>query len=170
MQFKQFLGAALAVVAVRAQEDNSTSSGNLTTVLAGNSDLTGLVSLLQSSPDIANALSGAQNITLLAPSNDALGALNSSGLLSSSSQQGLIQGLLNYHVLVGVFVSEFNFSRFDFLALMLTPRTHPKLLKRPPSPPLFLTTQPLPMLLVGKSSNAAWLMMKSRSSPGSRTM
>lgn len=105
MQYKQFLGAALAVVAARAQEANSTDAGNLTTVLAGNENLSGLVSLLQSSPDIANALGGASNITLLAPSNDALGALNSSGLLSSSSQEGLIQALLNYHVLVGVFNS-----------------------------------------------------------------
>lgn len=107
MQFKQLLGAALAVVAARAQEDtsNSTSGGNLTTVLAGNENLSGLVSLLESNPDIATALGGASNITLFAPSNDALGALNSSGLLSSSSQEGLIGALLNYHVLVGVFNS-----------------------------------------------------------------
>jgi uncharacterized surface protein with fasciclin (FAS1) repeats len=107
MQYKQFLGAALAVVAARAQEDssNSTGSANLTSVLAGNENLTSLVSLFSASPDIANALGSAQNITLLAPSNDALSALNSSGLLSSSSQQGLVQALLNYHVLVGVFNS-----------------------------------------------------------------
>jgi uncharacterized surface protein with fasciclin (FAS1) repeats len=105
MQYKQFLGAALAVVTARAQEDtsNSTTGGNLTTVLGNNQNLTGLVSLLSSSPDIANALGSAQNITLLAPSNDALSALNSSGLLSSSSQGNLIQALLNYHVLIGVF-------------------------------------------------------------------
>jgi uncharacterized surface protein with fasciclin (FAS1) repeats len=104
MQYKQFLGAALAVVTARAQEANSTA-GNLTTVLAGNENLSALVTLLQASPDIANALGGAQNITLLAPSNDAIGALNSSGVLSSGGQEGLIQALLNYHVLVGVFNS-----------------------------------------------------------------
>lgn len=95
MHSKQFLGAALAVGAARAQ--------NLTSVLAGNSNLTALTTLLSGSPDLAGALSNATNITLLAPSNEALGALNSSGLLSSSSQQGLIQALLNYHVLLGVF-------------------------------------------------------------------
>lgn len=95
MQFKQFLGAALAVGAVKAQ--------NLTSVLAGNSNLTALTTLLSGSPDLAGALSNATNITLLAPSNEALGALNSSGLLSSSGQQGLIAALLNYHVLLGVF-------------------------------------------------------------------
>ena len=104
MQFKQFLGAALAVVTARAQDANSTA-GNLTSVLAGNQNLSALVTLLQASPDIANALGGAQNITLLAPSNDAISALNSSGILSSGGQEGLIQALLNYHVLVGVFNS-----------------------------------------------------------------
>lgn len=104
MQFKQVLGAALAVVAARAQDANSTA-GNLTSVLAGNQNLSALVTLLQASPDIANALGGASNITLLAPSNDAIGALNSSGILSSGGQEGLIQALLNYHVLVGVFNS-----------------------------------------------------------------
>jgi uncharacterized surface protein with fasciclin (FAS1) repeats len=94
----------LAVVTARAQEANSTA-GNLTTVLAGNENLSALVTLLQASPDIAIALGGAQNITLLAPSNDAIGALNSSGILSSGGQEGLIQALLNYHVLVGVFNS-----------------------------------------------------------------
>ena len=104
MQFKQFLGAALAVVTARAQDANSTA-GNLTSVLAGNQNLSALVTLLEASPDVANALGGAQNITLLAPSNDAISALNSSGILSSGSEQGLIQALLNYHVLVGVFNS-----------------------------------------------------------------
>lgn len=104
MQFKQLLGAALAVVAARAQDANSTA-GNLTSVLAGNQNLSALVTLLEASPDIANALGGAQNITLLAPSNDAISALNSSGILSSGGQEGLIQALLNYHVLIGVFNS-----------------------------------------------------------------
>ena len=104
MQFKQFLGAALAVVTARAQDANSTA-GNLTSVLAGNQNLSALVTLLEASPDVANALGGAQNITLLAPSNDAISALNSSGILSSGSEEGLIQALLNYHVLVGVFNS-----------------------------------------------------------------
>lgn len=94
----------MAVVTARAQDANSTA-GNLTSVLAGNQNLSALVTLLEASPDVANALGGAQNITLLAPSNDAISALNSSGILSSGSEQGLIQALLNYHVLVGVFNS-----------------------------------------------------------------
>jgi uncharacterized surface protein with fasciclin (FAS1) repeats len=107
MQYKQFLAAALAVVTARAQEDtsNSTTGGNFTTVLASNQNLTGLASLLSSTPEIANALGSSQNITLLAPSNNALNALNSTGLLSSSSQGNLIAALLNYHVLIGVFNS-----------------------------------------------------------------
>ena len=60
MQLKQILGAALAVVAARAQDANSTA-GNLTSVLAGNQNLSALVTLLQASPDIANALGGASD-------------------------------------------------------------------------------------------------------------
>jgi uncharacterized surface protein with fasciclin (FAS1) repeats len=104
MQFRQTLLAAAAVVAAKAQED--TGSANLTSVLAGNQNLTALVSLLQSQPDLASALGSAQNITLLAPSNNALNALNSSGALTSASQEGYLQALLNYHVLIGEFSSE----------------------------------------------------------------
>jgi len=102
MQFRQTLLSAIAVVAASAQED--AGSANLTSVLGGNQNLTALVTLLESQPDIATALGGAQNITLLAPSNDALNALNSSGV--NLSQEGLLQALLNYHVLVGEFSSE----------------------------------------------------------------
>jgi uncharacterized surface protein with fasciclin (FAS1) repeats len=104
MHFRQTLLAAAAVVAAKAQED--TGSANLTSVLAGNQNLTALVSLLQSQPDLASALGSAQNITLLAPSNNALNALNSSGALTSASQEGYLQALLNYHVLIGEFSSE----------------------------------------------------------------
>jgi uncharacterized surface protein with fasciclin (FAS1) repeats len=104
MQFRQTLLAAAAVVAARAQED--AAPANLTSVLAGNQNLTALVTLLQSQPDIATALGGAQNITLFAPSNNALQALNSSAAMSALSQEGYIQALLNYHVLVGEFRSE----------------------------------------------------------------
>lgn len=103
MQYKQVLGAALAVVAARAQEQ---APANLTSVLSGNQNLSSLTSLLESNPDIAEALSGASNITLFAPSNNALNALNSSGLLSSSGQEGFIQALLNYHVLIGQIFSD----------------------------------------------------------------
>lgn len=101
MQFKQFLGAALAVIAVRAQDNGS---ANLTSVLSGNDNLSSLVTVLNDNPDVAQALSGAQNITVLAPSNQALRALNSTG--GQFSQQGFLQALLNYHVLIGNFTSD----------------------------------------------------------------
>lgn len=104
MQFKQFLGAALAIVAARAQED--TAPANLTSVLAGNDNLSSLVSLLESNPDVAEALSSASNITILAPSNEALNALNNTNSSSAAQQEGFLQALLNYHVLVGSFSSE----------------------------------------------------------------
>jgi uncharacterized surface protein with fasciclin (FAS1) repeats len=104
MQFRQTLLAAAAVVAARAQAD--TGSANLTSVLAGNQNLTGLVTLLSSVPDVASALGSARNVTLFAPSNNALQALNSSAAMSAMSQEGYIQALLSYHVLVGEVRSE----------------------------------------------------------------
>lgn len=102
MQFKQFLGAVLAIVAARAQD----APANLTSVLAGNDNLSSLVSLLESNPDVAEALSSASNITILAPSNEALNALNNTNSSSAAQQEGFLQALLNYHVLVGSFSSE----------------------------------------------------------------
>jgi len=103
MQFRQTLLAAIAVVSARAQEEDA-GSANLTSVLGGNENLSALVNLLEGQPELASALGGAENITLLAPSNEALSALNSSGI--DISQEGLLQALLNYHVLVGEFSSE----------------------------------------------------------------
>lgn len=102
MQFKYFLGAVLAVVPAIAREVDTTGIGNLTAVLASNEELSGLVALLSSSPELLGSLSNTENITVLAPSNTALDALNNSGILSSSGQGALIEALLSYHVLVGV--------------------------------------------------------------------
>ncbi|KAK5117741.1 hypothetical protein LTR85_008716 [Meristemomyces frigidus] len=107
MQFKTLLPAALAVAAVSAQSDNATAAGNLTSVLSSNSNLTALNTLLASYPAIAESLGNRTNITLFAPSNTALSTLNSSGLLAqAASVDGLIQSLLSYHVLDGMFYAE----------------------------------------------------------------
>lgn len=104
MQIKHTLGAALAAVAVKAQSDGS---ANLTSLLSGNSNLSALTSLVSSYPDLLSTLSNATNITLLAPSNQALNSLNSSGALQQASMmQGYVQALLSYHVLVGEFMAE----------------------------------------------------------------
>nr|OQO17983.1 hypothetical protein B0A51_12025 [Rachicladosporium sp. CCFEE 5018] len=97
MQFKYIFGAAAAAVAVKAQEANST---NLTSLLAGNSELSALNTLLSAYPDVAGALANATNITIFAPSNIALQSANESGALSTlSAVGGAVQALLQYHVL-----------------------------------------------------------------------
>ncbi|KAK3112025.1 hypothetical protein LTR53_012123 [Teratosphaeriaceae sp. CCFEE 6253] len=104
MQFKTLLPAALAVAAVSAQTDNSTA--NLTSLISSNSNLTGLATLLQSYPDVASSLANATNITLFAPSNQALQAVQSVLGSSNSDTSGLVAALLSYHVLQGTFYAE----------------------------------------------------------------
>jgi uncharacterized surface protein with fasciclin (FAS1) repeats len=101
MQFKHIVPATLAVVAVSAQS-NDTSSMNLTSLIASNSNLTGLATLLNSYPDVASSLANATNVTLFAPNNDALNAV-SSVLASQGGNSGdFVQALLSYHVLSGM--------------------------------------------------------------------
>lgn len=107
MQLKHALTTAFAAAAVHAQSDNSTGSANLTSLLSGNQNLTALTSLLTAYPDLVTTLSNATNITLLAPSNQALNSLNSSGALQQAAMmEGYVQALLSYHVLVGEFYAE----------------------------------------------------------------
>ena len=102
MQFKHVFSTALAVVAARAQSSNSSGSANLTSLLSNNSNLTALTALLGAYPDLTSSLANATNITLLAPSNNALNSLNNSGTLEQlAAQQGYIQALLSYHVIAG---------------------------------------------------------------------
>lgn len=96
MLFKNILpAAAFAAVA---------SAASLSDVLASqNSTLSTLNSLLASNPDIVKTLSDASDITLLAPSNDALSKFlsNPSNAATVVSQAGLLDALLSYHVLNG---------------------------------------------------------------------
>lgn len=106
MQIKNIVPAALAVASASAQ-NNATSAGNLTSVLSSNSNLTALHTLLASYPDVTATLGNATNVTLFAPSNDALMAYNSSGLLTQAAGvNGLVQAMLMYHVLDGMYYAE----------------------------------------------------------------
>ncbi|KAK4554331.1 hypothetical protein LTR86_008539 [Recurvomyces mirabilis] len=97
MQFKHIVPAALAAVAVQAQ--NSTM--NLTALIGSNSNLTGLAGLLQQYPQAAAGLANATNVTLFAPSNDAISAATAVLGSSNGNTQALVQALLSYHVLQG---------------------------------------------------------------------
>ncbi|TKA74473.1 hypothetical protein B0A55_05248 [Friedmanniomyces simplex] len=101
MQFKNILPAALAVAAVSAQND--TSMMNLTSLIASNSNLTGLATLLKSYPNAADSLANATNVTLFAPSNQALQAVQSVLGSANGNTSGLVTALLDYHTLKGIF-------------------------------------------------------------------
>jgi len=80
------------------------SAQALTDVLASNSaTLSTLTSLLQTVPDIVQTLSVAQNITILAPSNDAFARLMARNPRSTELTRNprLLSGVLMYHVLQG---------------------------------------------------------------------
>lgn len=75
---------------------------NLTQLLANTTQLSSLNSLLSSYPDIVNSLSSVTNVTVLAPSNDAISNLSSNGALSAlMSNNNSIGDLLMYHILQG---------------------------------------------------------------------
>ena len=99
MHMKVLLSAAIAASTVYAQT-NDTTTGNLTSVLASNSNLTALTSILGLYPAVALSLANATNVTIFAPSNEAFAALNSSGALAqAAAMDGVVQALLSYHVL-----------------------------------------------------------------------
>jgi len=95
MKFQQLLLSAFAGL---------TSAQSLSDALASqNSSLSLLNSLLASRPDLLQSLNSTQNITVLAPNNNALNTfLNNSALVAQSSDPNIIDAILNYHVLQGV--------------------------------------------------------------------
>jgi len=97
MQFKALSFASLLATA---------GAQSLTDVLAGNADLSQLAALIKAQPALASSLSGASNITVLAPSNNAISALlNSSAGAGLSSNPDLVAAVLSYHVLNGTYLA-----------------------------------------------------------------
>ncbi|KAK1756789.1 beta-Ig-H3/Fasciclin [Echria macrotheca] len=72
-----------------------------------NHTLSTLIGLIQQQPQLLSTLGGLQDITVLAPSNDAFGKLLSDPAVASAvqTQPGLVPALLTYHVLNGTFYS-----------------------------------------------------------------
>ncbi|KAG9586899.1 hypothetical protein KCV01_g13248, partial [Aureobasidium melanogenum] len=106
MRFQNIAPFALAAAVASAQ--NSTEGGNLTTggnittstngtVPLANQQLNSFWTLLQQF-GLLSSYSNMRNITLLAPSNEALARLNTSGVAITSE---LVQALVDYHTLNG---------------------------------------------------------------------
>lgn len=96
-----FLAASAATLAV-AQD--------LATVLSGQESLSALVGLLGQVTNTTEFLASQENVTLFAPSNDALASIVSEGGIFSieeaSVDPGLIEQILRYHLFRGVVRAE----------------------------------------------------------------
>lgn len=97
MQSKLLITAALAACA-SAQE-----ALNLTGALGATPDLSNLTSYVSLFPELLSALGSAQNITILAPSNEAFAKFLESDAGSLINDTGVIQAVLQYHVLNGTY-------------------------------------------------------------------
>ena len=88
-----------------AQRFNDTQSLNST--FSGNSQLSNLTAFLNLNPSLVQQLSNAQNITILAPSDGAFAELtNSSAGNALATDSGLVNALLQYHVLNGTHTAD----------------------------------------------------------------
>merc|ERR1712029_149089 len=102
MQLKQTIPIALTAALAYAQDDSdSGSSGmtNLTSLLSSTDSLSSLNDLVGNYPDFAATLASWENVTILAPSNDALETLMNSDAGSMLDNDQFVQSLLRYHVL-----------------------------------------------------------------------
>lgn len=119
MQYKHLSLLALAGL-VAAQDSNGTTP-DLNAALAAIPELSTLASLVSADPALLSALGSAQDITILAPSNDAF-----SQLLNSSAGEGLtdnaelVAAILQYHVLNGTFMAEDITNTSAFVPTLLT--------------------------------------------------
>merc|ERR1712039_624775 len=104
MQLKQTLPIALTAALAYAQDDSDSGSGssgmmNLTALLSGTDSLSSLNDLVGNYPDFAATLASWEDVTILAPSNDALETLMNSDAGSMLDNDQFVQSLLRYHVL-----------------------------------------------------------------------
>ncbi|KAM0282151.1 hypothetical protein ACHAQH_003191 [Verticillium albo-atrum] len=125
MLYKHALPLALAS-GVLAQSNTP----NLTEALASQNDtLSSLATLIGTLPDeVVQSLSEAQNVTILAPNNDALEAFlnNSMAAAAVAADSGLILAVLQYHILNGTYYAS-NITGADgplFVPTMLTNETY----------------------------------------------
>lgn len=81
---------------------------------------------MQTQPDLVQALSGLSDITLLAPSNEALDALLSNEAVASmlTSDPSMVTALLQYHVLNGTFMSTAVMEEAAFIPTLLMNMTY----------------------------------------------
>lgn len=115
MQLKLLSVAALLGAAVA----QSTQSLNAT--LMSNPLLSNLTTIAAQFPDLVSELAGLSDITILAPSNDAITKLlNSSVGVQLATDGSMIKALLRYHVLNGTHSSSSLVNHTEFIPSMLS--------------------------------------------------
>lgn len=114
--FSKYLSvAALAGYAFAQQNTPS-----LAEALNSTSDLSQLAGVLGLVPELVQALSSANNITILAPSNAAFDAIGNETLTALASDQDMIAAILQYHVLNGTIRSDQITNTSAFVPTLLT--------------------------------------------------
>jgi len=96
-------------------------NADLTSVLSGNSDLSSLVALIKTQPQLLASLGSAKNITILAPNNAALAGIANSSLASNSAA---VAALLSYHVLNGTYASTAVSNTSAFIPTLLNDKAY----------------------------------------------
>jgi uncharacterized surface protein with fasciclin (FAS1) repeats len=111
MQFKTLAFVSLLSIAL------GQSTQSLTDALGSLPQLSNLTTFLGLYPDLVSQLSGATNITILAPNNAAFAALlNTTAGAAAANDTELVQAILQYHVLSGTYPS-FNGTSFPVTSL-----------------------------------------------------
>ena len=124
MQFKHLPIFALASL-VYAQDDNSNGTQSLNATLSGNEQLSNLTSFLSLSPAVLESLANANNITILAPSNEAFAEFSNTDLgRRVANDSGLLAALLQYHVLNGTYQASQITNTSTFVPTLLNNETY----------------------------------------------
>lgn len=97
MQIKNILPLALATAASAQQ------MMNLTAALSSNPELSSLTAILGAFQELVAGLAKIPNVTLLAPSNKAFAEIKSGPMAAALNDTGLIEAVLQYHVLNGTY-------------------------------------------------------------------
>lgn len=115
MKFTYLLPAALAAIA-GAQEQN------LTQALLSNPNLSTLTQLIMGQPELMKGLASAQNITVIAPNNNAFSRFMNSSGAQAAANPSMLTAVLSYHALAGIITSD---------QITTTPAFVPSLLNNP---------------------------------------
>lgn len=82
------------------------SAQSLTEVIANTTELSTLGSLLTANPDLAGQLGALSNVTILAPSNEALSAFTNSSAGEAAADPAVLTAVLQYHILQGTYQAD----------------------------------------------------------------